>query len=147
MRRSPSGGANLVASTSFEDREITKYREQLQRRLSQRHSQESLGFFKRKSVKRLPRKEQAKHSSAGRSDQGSDNINEIIVKAEMKKFKHLLQNRQKRINHLVSVDFNRIYPMNKINQLNGLISAPTTTTNKKHTQEKQPASAIESRIN
>ena len=49
-------------------------------------------------------------------NQSEETVNEIIIQVEMKKFQHLLENRVNRKNHLVSVDFNRIYPLNKITQ-------------------------------
>ena len=40
-------------------------------------------------------------------------VNEIILKIEMKKFQNLLDNRQKNQNSLLQVNLNRMYPMNK----------------------------------
>jgi hypothetical protein len=41
-------------------------------------------------------------------------VNEIIVKIEMKKFQNLIENRIKHKNNLLQADVKRLYPMNKL---------------------------------
>ena len=40
-----------------------------------------------------------------------DDVNEIIVKIEMKKFQNLIENRIKHKNNLLQADIKRVYPM------------------------------------
>ena len=41
------------------------------------------------------------------------NVNEIIVKIEMKKFQNLIENRIKHKNNLLQADMTRVYPLTK----------------------------------
>ena len=41
-------------------------------------------------------------------------VNEIIVKIELKKFQNLIENRIKHKNNLLQSDIRRLYPMNKV---------------------------------
>lgn len=63
----------------------------------------------------------------GREPGDKDQINEIIVKIEMKKFQNLITNRLERKNNLVSTDVNRVFPLNKITDGTARIAqAPTS---------------------
>ena len=47
-------------------------------------------------------------------------VNEIIVKIEMKKFQNLIENRIKHKNNLLQADMKRVYPLTKKPKDNGL---------------------------
>ena len=46
----------------------------------------------------------------------NSDVNEIIVKIEMKKFQNLVENRIKHKNNLLQADMKRVYPLNKIQE-------------------------------
>ena len=49
-----------------------------------------------------------------RSSAGSNpDVNEIIVKIEMKKFQNLIENRIKHKNNLLQADMTRVFPLTK----------------------------------
>ena len=53
---------------------------------------------------------QSEYKSSPVRDQ-KDDVNEIIVKIEMKKFQNLIENRIKHKNNLLQADIKRVYPM------------------------------------
>lgn len=50
------------------------------------------------------------------NDPNRQDVNEIIVKIEMRKFQNLIENRIKHKNNLLQADMKRIYPLNKIQE-------------------------------
>lgn len=61
----------------------------------------------------LSPKNEEKSKSPPRPNQSTE-VNEIIVKIEMKKFQNLIENRIKHKNNLLQADAKRLYPMNKL---------------------------------
>ena len=61
-------------------------------------------------------------TSIGAQRRGSNNpdVNDIIVKIEMKKFQNLIENRIKHKNNLLQADMKRVYPLTKKPRAGGM---------------------------